>query len=296
MRPLTVLDVTLRDGGQAPGYVFSREAKVRLARLLVAAGVRRLEAGVPCMGREEQEDIRAVKDACPTALVSSWNRARRVDIAAARDCGADIAHVCMPVSELHIRKKLELDPEEALDGYLECAAWARARGVVVSAGFEDASRADAGFMLRLARALAAEGVRRIRISDTVGVLTPLRTIALARLLAPVVPELEIHTHNDLGMAEANALCAAVAGASCVNTTLSGIGERAGNCGMARFVRLAARSGLFDLGIDEEDAARAEREAAPLLRRDKAMFTGQALLHGWAGATAERAWNTQQLPL
>jgi homocitrate synthase NifV len=290
-----VLDVTLRDGGQAPGRVFSRETKVRLARLLVAAGVRRLEAGIPCMGREEQEDIRAVKEACPTALVSTWNRARRADIESARDCGADIAHICMPVSELHIRKKLRLTPEEALGGYLECAAWARSRGITVSAGFEDASRADADFMLRVARALAAEGVSRIRISDTVGVLTPLRTTALVRLLAPVVPELEIHAHNDLGMAEANSLCAVMAGADCVNTTLSGIGERAGNCGLARFVRLAARSGLFALDVDEEGAVRAECDAAPLLRRDNAVFKAQPRPYGCAEAAAEKTWNTHPSP-
>ncbi|MDR1685102.1 MAG: hypothetical protein LBR82_01430 [Desulfovibrio sp.] len=296
MRPLTVLDVTLRDGGQAPGYVFSREAKIRLARLLVDSGVRRIEAGVPCMGREEQEDIRAVKEACPTALVSTWNRARRSDIESACDCGADLAHICMPVSDLHIRKKLGMEPEEALDGYLECAARARARGLAVSAGFEDASRADAGFMLRLARALTTEGVCRIRISDTVGVLTPLRTTALVRLLVPVVPELEIHAHNDLGMAEANSLCAVMAGAGCVNTTLSGIGERAGNCGLSRFARLAARSGLFALDVDENDAARAEREAAPLLRRDNGIF--KAKLRGLRCAlpVAGGKWNTHRSTL
>ncbi|MDR1947314.1 MAG: hypothetical protein LBQ51_09155 [Desulfovibrio sp.] len=284
MRPLWVVDVTLRDGEQAPGFAFSREKKVLLARLLDRSGVRQIEAGVPCMGREEQDDIRAVKKACSSALVSTWNRARRADIEAALDCGADLLHICMPVSELHIRKKLEVDPEEALDSYLECAAAACCHGTMVSAGFEDASRADARFMLRLASALAAEGVCRIRISDTVGVLTPLRTTALVRLLSSAGPELEIHAHNDLGMAEANSLCAAIAGARYVDTTISGIGERAGNCGLSRFTRLVARCGLFSLNLAEEDALRVEREAAPLLQRDEILLSDRSNL-----------WNMQPLP-
>ncbi|MDR2051636.1 MAG: homocitrate synthase [Deltaproteobacteria bacterium] len=285
MRMLRVLDVTLRDGAQAPGFFFSRENKVRLARLLDAAGVSWIEAGIPGMGKEERGDIRAVKQACSSARVSTWNRARREDIEAALDCGADLLHICMPVSKLHILKKLGMNPEEAAAGYLKCAARACGRGAAVSAGFEDASRADEGFMLRLALSLAEEGVSRIRISDTVGVLTPLRAASLVRLLAAAVPELEIHAHNDLGMAEANSLCAALAGATYVNTSVLGIGERAGNCGLARFTRLAARCALFALDLGEEEAARVEREAAPLLRRDEALLSGRS-----------GVWNMRRLPL
>ncbi|MDR3361266.1 MAG: hypothetical protein LBO64_00180 [Desulfovibrio sp.] len=278
MRPLWLVDTTLRDGEQSPGFSFSPEIKLRLARLLDKAGVCQIEAGVPAMGVEERNCIRAIKQACSSALVSTWNRARPGDIQAALACEADIIHICTPVSERQIRTKLGLTPDQALDLYASCAAFARnkgprgAKGAMVTAGFEDASRAQGPFMLRLAKELKAQGVARIRISDTVGVLTPEKTKSLVEQLAPAGMDMEIHTHNDLGMAEANALCAAMAGAAFVDTTIMGIGERAGNCDMQRFTRLAARSGQFALSVTEEDASFVEREAAPLLWRDETLLS------------------------
>ncbi|MDR2745388.1 MAG: hypothetical protein LBB66_09410 [Desulfovibrio sp.] len=276
MRPLRVIDATLRDGEQAPGLVFAPETKIRLARLLDEAGVYQIEAGVPIAGLEERDCIRAVKDACASSLVSTWNRARTRDIEAALACDADILHICMPVSRRQICKKLALTPGTALARYRECASLAVAEGVAVTAGFEDASRAEPAFMLRLARELRDLGVTRIRISDTVGVLTPERTEKLVRLLGQAGMEMEIHAHNDLGMAEANSFCAVMAGASFVNTTLMGIGERAGNCGMLGLARLAERSGLFACAPDAERAARAERRAAPFLRRGKKLFSERGM--------------------
>ncbi|MDR1659670.1 MAG: hypothetical protein LBR94_04930 [Desulfovibrio sp.] len=286
MRPLRVIDATLRDGEQAPGFAFAAETKVRLARLLDEAGVYQIEAGVPIAGREERDCIRAVKEACSSALVSTWNRARPRDIEAALACGADILHICMPVSQRQISKKLALAPKAALARYRECASLAIAEGVAVTAGFEDASRAEPAFMLGLARELGELGVARIRVSDTVGVLTPERTENLVRLLGQAGMEMEIHAHNDLGMAEANSFRAAMAGASFVNTTLTGIGERAGNCGMFGFARLVERSGLFACAPDAARAAMAERRAAPFLRRD------EKLSPGW-GMEWSMEWNTLQ---
>ena len=195
MRPLRVIDVTLRYGEQAPGFAFALETKIRLARLLDEAGVYQIEAGVPVSGLEERDCIRAVKDACASALVSTWNRARPRDIEAALACGADILHICMPVSQRQICNKLSLTPGAALARYRECASLAVAEGVAVTAGFEDASRADPAFMLRLARELRDLGIARIRISDTVGVLTPERTEKLVRLLGQAGMEMEIHAQR-----------------------------------------------------------------------------------------------------
>ncbi|MDR2572778.1 MAG: hypothetical protein LBC94_00285 [Desulfovibrio sp.] len=273
MRQLHVIDVTLRDGEQAPGFAFSLQTRIRLARLLDMAGVHQIEAGVPAAGAAEQDAVRAVKDACSSALVSTWNRANSGDIEAALACGVDVLHICMPVSWRQICNKLAITPRTALERYKECAALAVAGDVTVTVGFEDASRADPDFMLRLAHELKALGVLRIRVSDTVGVLTPNEAENLVRLLGQAGMDMEIHAHNDLGMAAANSYCAALAGAAFINVTLTGIGERAGNCGLLHFARLVEHSGVFDCVPNAQQAAEAEYLAAPMLRRDEKLLSG-----------------------
>jgi homocitrate synthase NifV len=268
-----MIDVTLRDGEQAPGFAFSLQTKVCLARLLDSAGVYQIEAGVPAIGEEEQDGIRAVKNACASALISTWNRANPRDIEAALTCDVDLLHICMPVSRRQFNIKLALTPEAALKRYKECAALAVAGGVSVTAGFEDASRGEPGFMLRLAHELKEIGVVRIRISDTVGVLSPAGTETLVRLLGRTGMDMEIHAHNDLGMAAANSYCAALAGAAFINVTLTGVGERVGNCGLLHFARLVERGGLFACTPDASLAAEVEYLAAPMLRRDEKLFSG-----------------------
>jgi homocitrate synthase NifV len=273
MQRLHVIDVTLRDGEQAPGFAFSLQTRIRLARLLDRAGVYQIEAGVPAAGTAEQDGIRAVKDACVSALVSTWNRANFGDIEAALACGVDVLHICMPVSRRQICGKLGITPDVALERYRKCAALAVAGGVSVTAGFEDASRADPGFMLHLAHQLKDLGVVRIRISDTVGVLTPASAENLVRLLGQADMDMEIHAHNDLGMAAANSYCAALGGAAFINVTLAGIGERAGNCSLLHVVRLVEHGGLFDCVPDAALAAATEHLAASMLRRDEKLISG-----------------------
>jgi homocitrate synthase NifV len=248
--------------------VLCREDKILLARLLDGAGVHQIEAGIPAMGGEERDDIRAIRENRASARVSVWNRAKRGDVSASFACRPDIIHICLPVSEAQMRIKLGLDAKTAPARLFECLCLALDKGYEVSAGFEDASRAETGFLRDLAGELRMRGVARVRLSDTVGVLTPGKTERLVRALAEEGTEVEFHAHNDLGMADANSLRAATAGALFVDTTVTGIGERAGNCHMRRFARLAARHGGFALSVSEEAAAAVEREAAPLLRRGR----------------------------
>jgi homocitrate synthase NifV len=264
----TLCDTTLRDGGQAPGYAFSLATRVRLAGILDAAGVTQIEAGVPVAGKNEVETIRAVRDACARARISGWNRARPEDVRASLACGVDIVHICLPVAPVQMSTKLGLSPDAAVRRYLDCVRMALDGGAVVVAGLEDVSRAEPAFMVSLAERLREEGVMRVRLSDTVGVLTPARTQALVRRMAALGLEVEIHAHDDLGMALANSLCAVLAGATVVDTTLGGIGERAGNCPMGAFVHVASLAGL-ETDVTWERAAQAESEASPMLRRDEA---------------------------
>jgi homocitrate synthase NifV len=150
-QPLRLVDTTLRDGGQAPGLVLTLKARLFLARVLAEGGVGEIEAGIPAIGREEIESIRAIKENCPSLLISVWNRARPEDIRASFACEPNIIHICLPVSERQIRNKLGTDSEKALSMLLDCAELALSKGYTVSAGLEDASRADKDFLLRVGR-------------------------------------------------------------------------------------------------------------------------------------------------
>jgi homocitrate synthase NifV len=266
-RRVRLVDTTLRDGEQSPGLAFSLKTKKRLAFILDRAGIHQIEAGAPAMGDKEIEAVLAVKAVCRRALVSTWNRLKLEDLEASFACRPDIVHICLPVSEIHLQKKLKISWETALTTLIACLEAARRRGREVSVGLEDVSRAEPGRLLQAAAALRELGVRRIRLSDTVGVLTPGRLPALFKNFIPAGFNVEFHAHNDLGLAEANSLRAALAGAEYIDTTLLGVGERAGNCGLANFVRLAGAAGNLALGVRLQDALAMETEAGPILNRE-----------------------------
>ncbi|SDF86009.1 homocitrate synthase [Desulfovibrio legallii] len=264
MPEIILVDTTLRDGEQAPGFAFTPQVKIRLARLLDAAGVGQIEAGVPAMGAAEKEVVRGVRAACAQARVSTWNRLHEGDIRQSLDCAPHIIHLCCPISDRQIREKLKSTRPQVLDLLRRCVALAASRGAEVTVGFEDASHATPDQLRQAAQAARQAGVRRVRCSDTVGAYTPDQVWRAVRVLREAGLDVEIHAHNDLGMAVANSLMAASAGAAYVNTTLWGIGERAGNCGLAAFAHAAARLGGAACAVAPEAARDLEQEAAALL--------------------------------
>jgi homocitrate synthase NifV len=222
-------DTTLRDGEQAAGVSFTADDNLAIARALDAAGVQVIEAGIPAMGREEQEVLRRLGDAGLRAELVGWCRCRHDDVEAAVDAGLRAVHVCIPVSDLHLRDKLGRDRVWARQQITEVVSTALSRHLRVSVGFEDASRADDDFVADLAGSLRALGVERLRWADTVGVLEPHRAYERLRGLVDTAPGAwEIHAHDDFGLATANTLSAVRAGFSWVSTTVAGLGERAGN--------------------------------------------------------------------
>lgn len=258
-RELYLSDTTLRDGEQRPGLVFDDEQKCRLALLLDRAGVQQIDAGIPAMGIEEQRVITRILKNRVRTEISVWNRMDEKDIRMAMECEPDIIHISAPASYVHIYSKLKKNKNWLVTNLMRCVSLARDKGFAVTVGFEDASRADMTFLTGLSRRLAELDVSRVQFSDTVGVLTPGRTFeCVAELIRVGGLPVSFHGHNDLGFAVANAIAAARAGAEAVETTLLGLGERAGNCNMTAFIRAAStaftmRPAIHDCTVIEKQA-------------------------------------------
>lgn len=226
------IDTTLRDGEQAPGVVFSSPEKIRIAALLDAVGVPEIEIGTPAMGEKEIEDIQNIVSLGFRFKTLAWCRATKNDIRSAALAGTDGVHLSFPVSHklMHVMDK---NPAWVMNQLKEMIEFASDKFSYVTVGAQDASRADATFLSEFATAAEAFGAKRIRLADTVGLLNPVSTYEMVQNVRNAVPDLaiEIHAHNDLGMANANTISAFMAGAQCLSTTVNGLGERAGNAAL-----------------------------------------------------------------
>ena len=225
-----IIDTTLREGEQTPGLLFSLPEKKRVLDGLAMIGVSEAELGIssklhPCSGPL----INYCRTNHSNLKLSLWCRCRIEDIIHASKLRPDILSLCVPVSDIHLQDRLHKDrlwAQKTMEASIDLA---RQEGLTVSIGFEDATRSDPDFLLKMAKAAEQHGAVRIRIADTVGIASPTQFAGLVTTLKQAIHDcrLAVHTHNDFGMATANAIAALEAGASSVDAVVLGLGERTG---------------------------------------------------------------------
>jgi len=243
-------DTTLRDGEQTPGLALSNDQKSKLLVALLDVGVSSIEVGIPAMGGGELAFVKQSLEHRDRARLVAWNRGVRDDVEQSLDLGFKAVHIGLPTSKLHLDKSVGRDRDWLLQTATDLVKLAKDRGAFVSISAEDIARTEPAFLQQYAGVVAEAGADRLRLSDTVGMLTPEQygeRVALITAASDI--DLQCHAHNDYGFASANTIAGLLNGARYFHTTVNGIGERAGMADMAQVVLALKKLYDVDLGID-----------------------------------------------
>ena len=226
-KKIRVLDSTLREGEQHPGVSFTNKQRIQIAWMLDYFGVDQIEIS-PVVSKDHQEATKTIIKQGLTADIVSHGRALKQDIDISLDCDAKWCAAYLGISDIHLKDKLRISREEALERAVETVEYAKSHGLKIRFTVEDGSRAEPEFLLKVCKAIEEAGVDRISLPDTVGILRPIGMFNFVKKVREVVDvPLDAHVHNDIGFAVANAFSACDAGVDQIHTTIDGIGERTG---------------------------------------------------------------------
>jgi 2-isopropylmalate synthase len=289
-----IFDTTLRDGEQSPGASMNLEEKIKIALLLEEMGVDVIEAGFPIASNGDFEAVREIAKMVENSTVCGLARAGRMDIdrawEALRHAKRARIHTFLSTSPLHMKYKLQMEPEQVHQAVIDSVGHARNLCDDVEWSPEDGSRTEHDFLCRTVESAIKAGAGTINIPDTVGYAVPEEFGALIRMLFDRVPNIDkavvsVHCHNDLGLAVANSLAAVGAGARQIECTVNGLGERAGNCSMEEIVMaLKTRHDAmpYATGVKSEYITRASRLVSTItgfvVQPNKAIVGANAFAH------------------
>ncbi len=260
-RRIKIFDTTLRDGEQSPGCSMNIGEKIEIARQLEALKVDIIEAGFPVSSQSDFKSVEAVAKTIKNCTVASLARATEKDIDAAYEAVKTAAspriHTFIATSPVHMQYKLKMTPEQVLERTAASVAYAKKYLSDVEFSAEDAMRSDPDFLAKVIETAIKAGATTVNIPDTVGYAVPEEMSRMIRFLMDKVPDIDkatisVHCHNDLGMAVANSLAGVLAGASQVECTVNGLGERAGNAALEEVVMaIKTRRAMFGCCTDIE---------------------------------------------
>lgn len=282
---MTVTDATLRDGEQMAGVVFRREDKVQIARKLDEIGIHRIEAGFPAVSKEDEKAVKAIVKEGLNAKITALAVGIRQHVDKVVDCDAWGIDIGIPSGYTYLRYKLEWSEERAINTALEIIDYAKDHGLWVCFDPYDTTRAKMGFLRRYLEAVTKEGhVDMIQVVDTVGCANPPAIRYLISEVKEIVKDIpvEIHSHNNLGLATANALAAVEAGAEAVYGCINGIGEGVGNADIQEVTLALLLLYGIDSGLRYDKFVEASRLVEELsgvkLQRNKPIVGKAAFSH------------------
>jgi isopropylmalate/homocitrate/citramalate synthase len=229
-RKIRILDSTLREGEQHPGVSFTIKQRIQIAWMLDSFGVDQIEIS-PVVSPDHMEATKTIIRQGLSANIVAHTRAIKSDVDVAIDCGATWVATYMGISDIHLSAKLKISREEAKARALEVADYIKAHGLKSRFTMEDASRTEPAFLIEMCKEMNRRGIERISIPDTVGIMRPRGMYNLVKMVHDSIDtsktSLDVHCHNDVGLALANALAGCEAGADQIHTTIDGFGERTG---------------------------------------------------------------------